>query len=374
VNSLSVSTIEQAVPSEESSQIEPTASLLKSFYLSEWFDLSFKHLTSYIMGFFEWLEKVNDNALAQGDNEKGNEVEVNREALSFAGQERIASSTAIYKNTKTQQKPPKAGAYCLGEGSQFVQQSGEGYGKYGYPTIKTQDPSNTWYLCRTGYAVNYNCETKQPNYVVYSLNQAKVSQPHGKRHAAFQADQTVDENCQAHRSDYKHSGYDRGHAAPYAAMAFSYLSAKQSFLLTNMSPQKGALNRQGWAQLETNVRKWAKNKDYGRLFVYTGPIFDEKNTKKTVGDDHVRVPDAYFKIIFAPDSKKPNKLLAFKMPNKKVTRKDINVRGQDENGNFKNPYLTTVDNIEELTGYDFFTENVDIDIEKMEQNKSDVWQ
>ena len=66
----------------------------------------------------------------------------------------------------------------------------------------------------------------------------------------FIVDTSIPKGYRAELSDYRGSGYDRGHLAPYAAMDFSRYSAGQSFLLSNMSPQLAGLNRHGWAQLE----------------------------------------------------------------------------------------------------------------------------
>ncbi|BCD92262.1 hypothetical protein fh0823_24010 [Francisella halioticida] len=207
----------------------------------------------------------------------------------------LIGASAYSMPINTIKNKPEAGSFC------------HDYGKYGYPG------TSDYYLCRDGYAVAYNCTTKQPNYVVYELTSSSVSR-RVKRHDDFEADTSIPSSCRSNLSDYKKSGYDRGHLAPYASMDFTKHSAEQSFLLSNMSPQKAGLNRQGWAKLESYVRYWSKMK--GQLYVYTGPIFKGK-TNKTIGKDKVAVPVAFYKVLYAP---KQNQTIAFVMPNKKVKK------------------------------------------------------
>jgi endonuclease G len=194
---------------------------------------------------------------------------------------------------KTIDYKPSNGSFC------------HNFGKYGY------NGKSDYYLCREGYVVAYNCKTKQANYVISLLTRSSVNY-HRKRINKFLPDKSLPKRCRSELSDYKRSGYDRGHLAPYASMDFSRTSAKQSFLLSNISPQKAGLNRKGWAKLEGYVRFWAKLK--GKIFVYTGVIFNKKN-KKTIGKNKVAVPNAFYKIIYAP---KTNEAIAFLMPNKNI--------------------------------------------------------
>jgi len=173
------------------------------------------------------------------------------------------------------------------------------------------------YLCRDGYVVNYNDQIKQPNWVAYRLTAKSVSHK-TKREEQFEPDISIPKAYRAELADYKNSGYDRGHLAEYASMDFSDRSAKQSFLLSNMSPQRAGLNRHGWAQLEKYVRFWAKAK--GELYVYTGVIYKNKIARTFIGKGKVAVPDYFYKVIYAPKQKES---IAFVMPNKKVEKQDV---------------------------------------------------
>ena len=211
------------------------------------------------------------------------------------------------------------------------------------------------YLCRDGYVVSYNDKTKQPNWVAYRLTAKSVSVK-TKREDQFEADASVPKAYRAELNDYRNSGYDRGHLAPYAAMDFSAKSAKQSFLLSNMSPQKAGLNRHGWAQLESYVRFWTRAK--GELYVYTGVTYKNKTPRTFVGKGKVAVPDYFYKIIYAPKQKES---IAFAMPNNKVDKKDVS------------KYRVSIKDIQDRTGFNFFTQLAEKERNQLINQVSPMW-
>lgn len=211
------------------------------------------------------------------------------------------------------------------------------------------------YLCRAGYVVNYNDQTKQPNWVAYRLTGKSVAQKLPRKDH-FIVDTSIPKGYRAELSDYKGSGYDRGHLAPYAAMDFSHYSAGQSFLLSNMSPQVAGLNRHGWAQLEKYERFWARAK--GELYVYTGVIYKHKTPRTFIGKNKVAVPDYFYKIIYAPKSKE---VIAFAMPNSKVDKSEVA------------HYRTSVADIEQRTGFTFFNHLAAGEREALIYQRSKMW-
>ncbi|WP_440993422.1 DNA/RNA non-specific endonuclease [Cysteiniphilum litorale] len=222
--------------------------------------------------------------------------------------------------------------------------------KYGNPGGKVN-----LYLCREGYISAYNYETKQPSWVAYRLTAQSVSSKL-KRNDEFQPDPEVPAKYRAELSDYKRSGYDRGHLAPYAAMDFNKTSAKQSFYLSNMSPQKGGLNRQGWAKLESDVRFWAQM--YKEVYVYTGPVFKNSKTHKTIGKNKIWVPEYFFKVVYAP---KQDKAIAFIMPNARVDKKDVA------------KYRVSIKDVEERTGLTFFNTLPETQVAALTDKTSPMW-
>ena len=93
--------------------------------------------------------------------------------------------------------------------------------------------------------------------------------------------------------DYAGTGYDKGHMAPDGDLSWDVQVEFESFLMTNMSPQAGSLNRGIWKLLETSVRGWAvqRNQSY---WVVAGGVYNAQD--KVIGKGVV-VPHAFYKIV-----------------------------------------------------------------------------
>lgn len=130
----------------------------------------------------------------------------------------------------------------------------------------------------------------------------------------------------------------------------------ESFYMSNMSPQNPSFNRGVWARLEQVVRRFAY--DEGCIFIVTGPIFTEDDTD-SIGANKVRVPGFYYKVIY--DETPPEKMIAFIIPNKGSKKALDN-------------FVVTVDDVEEATGLDFFSE-LPLDVQQKLESKScpDDW-
>ncbi len=199
------------------------------------------------------------------------------------------------------------------------------------------------------YSLAYNEDKEQADWVVYRLTRASLKVPNVKRERHYAADYNVKTRSAYHR-DYTHSGYTRGHLAPAGDMAFSEEAMKESYFMSNMSPQTRAFNNGVWKELEENIRDWAYREDV--LIIVTGPVFESK-TPKRIGQNRVAVPDAFFKVVL--DQSPPEiKAIGFVIPND-VTDKPLA------------DYAMTVDEVESLTGFNFFrgleTGSFDKDIE-----------
>ncbi len=116
------------------------------------------------------------------------------------------------------------------------------------------------------------------------------------RKDAFAEDKEVPVQFRATLSDYKGSGYDRGHQAPAADMRSTANTMKQSFLLTNMTPQLPALNQGAWRILEEKTRQWAIT--YKSVQVITGPIFTHSDGAIGNGVTTLGVPLGFGVIVF----------------------------------------------------------------------------
>lgn len=173
---------------------------------------------------------------------------------------------------------------------------------YGFPTGKTGIE-----LCREGYATLNDIDAKIPIWTVYTLTPAE-SLGCFDRSNGFTSDHSLPEGKRAELSDYTKSGYDRGHIAPSADMVWSENANDESFLLSNIAPQTATLNRGQWKALENFIRTYTIEYN-SSVTVYTGPIYNKSS--KTIGDNKVVVPEAFYKIII---DNLTNDVLAFILP------------------------------------------------------------
>ena len=144
------------------------------------------------------------------------------------------------------------------------------------------------------------------------------------------------------REDYFYSsGFDHGHICPAADRSYSFLADKQTFYMTNMQPQYNAFNAGLWAKLEAQVRTWAQSADI--IYVCKGATIDNEDyiIKRIQGK--LIAPKYFFCALLAKNSQ-GYKSIAFWMLNETVDRTNDNL------GN----YAISVDDLEKLTGIDFF--------------------
>jgi len=156
---------------------------------------------------------------------------------------------------------------------------------YGFPATIGVQP-----ICRQAYLVGYDAAAKLPKYVTYELLPQNALGCVARTNA-FAADQSVANG--ATPADYAGTGYDRGHIAPDGDMSWDPQVEFESFLMTNMSPQSGSLNRGAWKLLETSVRGWAVQQNQS-FTVMAGNIYGPGD--KTIGNGVV-VPHALYKIV-----------------------------------------------------------------------------
>ncbi len=206
------------------------------------------------------------------------------------------------------------------------------------------------------YILGYYEASEQPAWVLYELRADQLLAPRWKRSGNFRADPVVASGS-ASLSDYYKSGYDRGHLAPAADMAFSEKAMSESFYLSNISPQRPAFNRGIWRHLEELMRRWAIA--YQRIIivtagVVTGPQAPPSQNLASIGENQVWVPHNYYKVVYDPERQL---MIAFLLQNRAYQLQD------DEKLSI---FATTVDAVEELSALDFFPQLPDTIEESME--------
>ncbi|OTG74525.1 endonuclease [Acinetobacter sp. ANC 4169] len=154
---------------------------------------------------------------------------------------------------------------------------------------------NTYPLCFNGFNVMYSGVSKTPLWVAEALTPQRLSQKI-PREDSFHEESSVKAEHRATLSDYKASGYDRGHMAPNADMP-NKAAQFDSFSLANMVPQAPKNNQQVWRELEEATRAIV-TKQKQDVYLVTGPVYSAKKLKM-IGKG-VIVPTATYKAIYIP--------------------------------------------------------------------------
>lgn len=217
------------------------------------------------------------------------------------------------------------------------------------------DPLDGFVVYR-GFVSRYDTAHKVPAYTIHRLTPHQITDSVGHRADRSKSDFWVDERLDewsATKADYYKSGYDRGHHAPAGDFVYSQQLKDESFVFTNVSPQTPDLNRKVLAQLENKIRK-AVDQCNCNAYVITGTDFDHGSDKHT-GPGAVGIPTYIYKLIFLPDR---NRMYAFWFPNVHAKYLD-NPRA----------YQVRVNQVEAVTGIDFFERLPDAAEEKLERKK-----
>ena len=227
------------------------------------------------------------------------------------------------------------------QGSTIKQQTNE----YFLPTSTTGQ-----IVHHEGYSLSYSEPHEQAEWVAYELKKSQLSNSNFER-PYFEIDNAVKTGA-ASWKNYKNSGYDRGHLCPAGDRNYSKSAYDETFLTSNITPQEHEFNAGIWNTLEQKVRYWANK--YDGVFVVTGGILEDH--LKTIGNEHVSVPNQFYKIIL-DNNKGDIRIIAFLMPHK----------------NSNEPlykFVVSVDEVEMLTGIDFFPELDDNIENKLEASRN----
>lgn len=242
------------------------------------------------------------------------------------------------------------------------------------PTSLVNIPEKEFY--RIAYITSYNSSTRNPNWVAWHLTREHTDGMYSRKGVPYYDDcgmaigiasfspeivrgsYFVDMEAPAPRqehSDWREhpADIDHGHLCPAADCKWDKGAMNQSFLLTNMCPQNHGLNGGDWDKLENKCRSWAKR--FGDVYIVAGPIFYD-GVKTTFGDNEIAIPDAFFKVVLCLNG--TPKALGFVFPNEDA-KHDLNY------------YVVTVDEVEEITGLDFFS-SLDDEVENDVESKSDL--
>jgi len=186
------------------------------------------------------------------------------------------------------------------------------------------------------FTISYNEAHEQADWVAYELNKDEA-QMETNRCNCFRKDDNILFGS-AVPDDYKNTGFDQGHLSPSEDNQLSPDNNRESFLMSNMSPQLHRFNAGIWLDLESWVRD--KAIEYDTIYVVSGPLFI--NTLGSLGNNEVTIPGYFYKAILRFENGSP-KAIGFLIPQVGAT------------GVLKD-YILPVNALETLTEIDFFPE------------------
>lgn len=214
------------------------------------------------------------------------------------------------------------------------------------------DASNESILVQLEWVTWYDNDLRMPLWVGYQLNKTDARNKRYPREDCFRRDARLADAFASFCKDYDEPLYDRGHMVPANDSRRNRTMVDNSFLFSNMAPQRGNFNRKIWESLESTVNGWAEKVG---VFIITGAIFDRNNdgvrdsdasARRMAPSNRVAIPTHFYKIVFhiRPDGQVD--IISFLLPHNNRTHKN------------ENRYLTSriisIDEIEKLTGVDFF--------------------
>lgn len=234
----------------------------------------------------------------------------------------------------------------------------------GNPSDALDDVSQNknYLMVKPQYTISYNTETLCPNWAAWHLDTSNMGD--ADRCDDFRPDTELPDGWYGvKKADYQYNkyGFDRGHVCPSADRTTTVNDNSMTFLMTNMVPQSPDNNRVIWMHFETYERELANAGN--ELYIIAGPYgsggttskgtFNEIPIKLKSGETlYMNVPESTWKVVIAlpKGDDDLNRIdenaiaIAINVPNR---------MGMQKTGDWEQ-FICTIDDIEAMTGYDFF--------------------
>jgi endonuclease G, mitochondrial len=187
-----------------------------------------------------------------------------------------------------------------------------------------------------GFSLSYNTSYAIPSWVSYKVTKAQVNKEASVK-AKYKEDPEISIRA-ANKKDYKDGGYLMAQLVSYLDVLPIDGAAEETFYMSNIVPMKLAFYNHIWLKSEDLVRMWVADSD--GLYVIVGPVIEADAPFPTMGANKVSIPERYYRIVY---DEKNKKAVGFVFKN------------GSSSGSLKS-YSKPVDEIEKLTGIDFFPE------------------
>jgi endonuclease G len=224
---------------------------------------------------------------------------------------------------------------------------------------------NNYLMMKPEYALSYNRALGRPNWVSWHLTPEWFGTL--ARVDTFRADpQVLPDWYRVQSFDFENSGFDRGHMTPNADrdLETSIPINQATYLMSNMLAQAPDNNQGPWANLENHLRDLVgsdRANPLAEAYIVSGPAGaggsgSNGGTTVTLANGNVTVPAYTWKVALiipfgtndvARVACDTAHTIAVIMPNTQGIRTN--------NADDWRTFLTTVDAVETLTGYDFFS-------------------
>ena len=192
-------------------------------------------------------------------------------------------------------------------------------------------------LKRMAYKVWYSEQLRIPMAVSWYLTKEHTYGNNQRKDEMFHPDEDIRNAVTTY--DYMQTGYDRGHMCPAGDNKWNAQALDETFLMTNICPQNHNLNKNDWNDLEQLCRHWARK--YGKIYIVCGPVL-RGTEHKQIGPrtKRITVPEAFYKVVLRM-GKNPT-AIGFVYDNKGKSQP-------------MKQAVRSVDDIERMTGLDFFS-------------------
>lgn len=200
-----------------------------------------------------------------------------------------------------------------------------------------------------GFSLLFDTKTMCPRWVAWELTAEETRGKVSRGGVDFKEDTSVPKEYQVASWDYNGGAYGRGHMCPAGDMKWSKEAMQDCHYMTNICPQNAELNKVWWEHLERACRSWARQD--GSIQIVCGPVFSEN--PKHFGKKHrMAVPKGFWKVVLS-QKKGREKAIGFYYTN-------------DDAPQPMEDAVRSVDDIESMTGFDFFSSLPDSQEDRLE--------
>ena len=237
---------------------------------------------------------------------------------------------------------------------------------FGNPSNATGEVANdnNFLMLKPQYSLSYNRSKATANWVAWRLDSSWIGTTN--RQDDFREDPALPFGWyRVQDNDYSGSGYDRGHMCPSGDRTNSIPNNSATFLMTNMVPQLGANNQGPWNDLENYSRTLAQSGN--EIYIISGPN-GQHPTTPTISQGRIVVPNVTWKVVIVlPNGSNDLQRVTRQTRAFGVIMSNVSISQGAPWRNFR----VTVDAVEALTGYNFFS-NIPKNTQELIERKVDT--